>query len=49
MRSALSLNSDALEVRLIGAARVTALHRQLAHKRTKLASVARRGAVLSRA
>jgi DNA-binding response OmpR family regulator len=42
------LNSDALEVCLIAAARVTALHRQLAHQRTKLASVARRDAVLRR-
>jgi DNA-binding response OmpR family regulator len=37
-----------LEVRLIAAERVTSLHRQLAHQRTKLASVARREAVLRR-
>ncbi len=43
------LDPDALEVRLIAADRVTALHRQLAHQRTKLASVARRDAVLRRA
>jgi len=34
------LNTDDLELRLIAAARVTSLHRQLAHQRTKLASVA---------
>ena len=39
------LDADALEVPLIAAARVTSLHRQLAHQRTKLASVARRDAV----
>jgi DNA-binding response OmpR family regulator len=37
-----------LELRLIAAARVTSLHRQLAHQRTKLASVARREAVVRR-
>ncbi len=42
------LNVDDLELRLIAAARVTALHRQLAHQRTKLASVARREAVVRR-
>jgi len=43
------LNADQVEIRLIAAARVTSLHRQLAHQRTKLASVARREAVLRRA
>jgi DNA-binding response OmpR family regulator len=42
------LNVDDLELRLIAAARVTSLHRQLAHQRTKLASVARREAVVRR-
>ena len=42
------LNADDLELRLIAAARVTSLHRQLAHQRTKLASVARREAVVRR-
>jgi DNA-binding response OmpR family regulator len=36
------LNIEDLELRLIAAARVTSLHRQLAHQRTKLTSVARR-------
>jgi DNA-binding response OmpR family regulator len=43
------LRSDVLEVRLIAAERVTSLHRQLAHQRTKLATTARREAVLRRA
>jgi DNA-binding response OmpR family regulator len=43
------LNAAQVEIRLIAAARVTSLHRQLAHQRTKLASVARREAVLRRA
>jgi two-component system chemotaxis response regulator CheY len=42
------LNAAELEVRMIAASRVTSLHRQLAHQRTKLASVARRDAVLKR-
>jgi DNA-binding response OmpR family regulator len=42
------LDADALELRLIAAARVTSLHRQLAHQRTKLASVARKAAVVRR-
>jgi len=42
------LNADELEVRLIAAARITALHRQLAHQRTKLASMARRESGLRR-
>lgn len=40
------LDADNLELRLISAARVTSLHRQLAHQRIKLASAARREAVL---
>jgi DNA-binding response OmpR family regulator len=40
------LDADALELRLIAASRVTSLHRQLAHQRTKLASVARRDTVI---
>jgi two-component system chemotaxis response regulator CheY len=40
------LNTEDLELRLIAAARVTSLHHQLAHQRTKLASVARREAVI---
>jgi DNA-binding response OmpR family regulator len=43
------LTSDVLEVRLIAAERVTSLHRQLAHQRSKLATVARREASLRRA
>ena len=43
------LSADALEMRLIAAARVTDLHRQLANQRTKLASAARRDAGLRRA
>ncbi len=42
------LNADDLELRLIAAARVTSLHRQLAHQRTKLASVGRRDPVIRR-
>jgi len=42
------LKSDVLEVRLIAAERVTSLHRQLAHQRNKLATAARRDAVLKR-
>jgi DNA-binding response OmpR family regulator len=42
------LDVDELDLRLIAAERVTALHRQLAHQRTKLATVARREAVLRR-
>ena len=42
------LNTDDLELRLIAAARVTSLHRQLAHQRTKLASASRREAVIRR-
>lgn len=42
------LNTDDLELRLIAAARVTSLHRQLAHQRTKLASVRRRDPVIRR-
>jgi two-component system chemotaxis response regulator CheY len=43
------LNAAQVEIRLIVAARVTSLHRQLAQQRTKLATVARREAVLRRA
>jgi DNA-binding response OmpR family regulator len=43
------LNADALEIRLIAAARVTDLHRQLANQRTKLAAAARRDAGMRRA
>jgi DNA-binding response OmpR family regulator len=42
------LDTDALELRLIAAARVTSLHRQLAHQRTKLASVGRKDPVIRR-
>jgi two-component system chemotaxis response regulator CheY len=42
------LGAAELEVRMIAASRVTSLHRQLAHQRTKLASVARREAVSRR-
>jgi DNA-binding response OmpR family regulator len=41
------LNADDLELRLIAAARVTSLHRQLAHQRTQLDS-ARRGSAIRR-
>ncbi len=41
------LNAAALELRLIAAARVTSLHRQLAHQRTKLAA-ARKAAIVRR-
>ncbi|HEY5024698.1 MAG TPA: response regulator [Acidimicrobiales bacterium] len=40
------LDADDLELRLIAAARVTSLHRQLAHQRIKLVSAARREAVI---
>jgi two-component system chemotaxis response regulator CheY len=42
------LDADELELRLIAAARVTSLHRQLAHQRTKSASDAPREAVVRR-
>jgi DNA-binding response OmpR family regulator len=42
------LDADALELRLIAAARVTSLHRQLAHQRTKLASAAGKAPVIPR-
>ncbi|MGD0378892.1 MAG: response regulator [Acidimicrobiales bacterium] len=43
------LDAAQVEIRLIVAARVTSLHRQLANQRTRLATVARREAVLRRA
>ncbi len=39
------LTADTLELRLIAAARVTSLHRQLAHQRTKLAAARKAGDV----
>jgi DNA-binding response OmpR family regulator len=42
------LDADELELRLIAAARVTSLHRQLAHQRTKLASATRKDPFIRR-